>query len=421
MLSSFRRHRLALHEFENRPKIKRLTRLAVVADQGFVSVTNLVLALVMVRHYLPADYASYALALFLALAVAGAYRVALAVPISLWAPAQFSERRRAVSSLHLTAISLTLVLSATATIIVTLSHPEPFWHRTSTIIIALVVNYMCLDIDRAMVMRRFGTLASTIMSFASSFVILMIAASILTIHPAIELSALFIGLSALIKTLIIHGSSAKSFDKNDISIWRSIGGTSMSWGMAGNIASSVYMTAPQWLLGAQGDVRQIAGFAAVRTPLQPLMLLLRSFDIFDKLSFGERSAHDGDTARSHQLRLTVFYLAASAAFALVAAIFARPIIDIVLGPTYEEFTNTLRLSALSFCLIAVAAPLETLLFSRGLHKTYAWAQFAGAALCAAVIVPLVTNLRAEGAVLAGMIGWIPPYVILVANMARRQS
>ena len=375
----------------------------------------------MVRHYLPADYASYALALFLALAVAGAYRVALAVPISLWAPAQFSERRRAVSSLHLTAISLTLVLSATATIIVTLSHPEPFWHRTSTIIIALVVNYMCLDIDRAMVMRRFGTLASTIMSFASSFVILMIAASILTIHPAIELSALFIGLSALIKTLIIHGSSAKSFDKNDISIWRSIGGTSMSWGMAGNIASSVYMTAPQWLLGAQGDVRQIAGFAAVRTPLQPLMLLLRSFDIFDKLSFGERSAHDGDTARSHQLRLTVFYLAASAAFALVAAIFARPIIDIVLGPTYEEFTNTLRLSALSFCLIAVAAPLETLLFSRGLHKTYAWAQFAGAALCAAVIVPLVTNLRAEGAVLAGMIGWIPPYVILVANMARRQS
>lgn len=195
----------------------------------------------------------------------------------------------------------------------------------------------------------------------------------------------------------------------------------MSWGMAGNIASSMYMTAPQWLLGTQGDVRQIAGFAAVRTPLQPLMLLLRSFDIFDKLSFGERSAHDGDIARAHQLRLTLLYLGASAAFALAAAVFARPIIDIVLGPTYEEFANTLRLSALSFCLIAVAAPLETLLFSRGRHKAYAWAQFTGAALCGAVIVPLVTNFRAEGAVLAGMIGWIPPYVILVLNMARRQS
>jgi O-antigen/teichoic acid export membrane protein len=401
-----------LGRLDQSPLLKRMGRLTVLLDQAAISAANLAFSLILIRVYSPADFGAYSLGLFTALAISGAYRVGVTIPLTLWPERQFEERRTAVSGLHLIVIGLTLIIGVSVAILTAVAYGQTFWTHVAASTTALLALYMSMDVDRTMSMRRFGLVTSCLISITLSASMLTLGLAAIFTRAPLEVIVALLGALALTKTVLLNLGGAR-VSKSAREVWLLMSRNSLSWGVAGSLFATGYTTLPQWVLGIQAPALQVAGFAAVRTPLQPLMILLRSFDTFDKLIFGRLDRGDHAAIAKHGDRTLRLYVMASMALVVGVFFLADPMIRLLLGETYLPFATTLKLTSASFAMIAIAAPLETRVFSQDRHKYYALHQLAGAALVAVSIVPLVRLFQANGAVVASMIGWIPPYIFLL--------
>lgn len=408
---------LLLQRLERSPFVQRMGRVTVLVDQAAISAANLLFSLILIRVYSPTQFGAYSLGLFTALAISGAYRVGVAIPLTLWPEPLFKERRSAVSGLHLAVVGLAVAFGAMVAVGAAATGAPAFWVHVAAATTALLALYMSMDIDRTMSMRRFGLLGSCLMSMTLSALMLALGVLAILFRPPLELIIAALGALALAKTALLNMSGAR-LDSAARRVWAAMSRNSLSWGVAGSLFAIGYTTAPQWVLGLQAPPLQVAGFSAVRTPLQPLMILLRSFDSFDKLIFGRLDRDDHKAVAQHGNRTLRLYVIASACLVASVFFFAEPMVNLLLGPTYLPFALTLKLTAASFALIAIAAPLETRVFSQDRHKAYALHQLAGAILAAACVVPLVRAFQANGAVIASMIGWLPPYICLLTSNRR---
>lgn len=408
---------LLLQRLEQSPFVQRLGRVTVLADQAAISAANLLFSLILIRVYSPAQFGAYSLGLFTALAISGAYRVGVAIPLTLWPEPLFMERRSAVSGLHLAVVGIAVTLGVIVATGAAASGAPAFWVHVAAATTALLALYMSMDIDRTMSMRRFGLLGSCLISMTLSALMLALGVLAVVLRPSLELIISALGALALAKTALLNLSGAR-VDFAARQIWAAMSRNSLSWGVAGSMFAIGYTTLPQWVLGLQAPPLQVAGFSAVRTPLQPLMILLRSFDTFDKLIFGRLDRNDHEAVAQHGNRTLRLYVIASVCLVVGVFFFAEPVVNLMLGPTYLPFALTLKLTAASFALIAIAAPLETRVFSQNRHKAYALHQLIGAVLAAASIVPLVRAFQANGAVIASIIGWLPPYICLLTSNRR---
>lgn len=397
-----------LSRYETNPVAKRAGALA---DQAAISLANFLLTIAIVRTYDSKAFAAYGLGMFLALALSGIYRNGIVIPVSLFPPSRYHRLRRRIRHMH-----SGCMIAVAATIAATVALFSLFGVAHTSILLVLstgafFLSYTSTDMDRVNAMKSSGVVLSLMISTIYALGLGAMSVSIFLLRPSLDGVLAFLLCGALLKVMLLNGwphmrgSIGRSLLK--LFLRRSLG-----WGALGSLSVAMYLTLPQWLLGVVSTPLQVAGFTAVRSPLQPLMLSLRAFDIVDKIAFGKFPGDADHTSARASVRTTIAYALTTLIFAGIATYFSDDIIRLVIGKNYEGFATTLSLTALSFVLIAVAAPMETIVFKKGMYRQYAYFQFAGLVAACAVMYPLVQRYEANGAVISAMIGWIPPYLIL---------
>jgi O-antigen/teichoic acid export membrane protein len=392
----------------------KFDRIAVMFDQGFTSLGNFALTLTLVRAHSTQEFGAFGMGVITLVMLSSLYRYAFVVPVSLWPTRRFLRRIRALSTHHLIVQLLLGGLLLATDGLLSLAGAPVFVTNVVRACFGMSFIYMSIDFDRAAMVRIKGALFACAVSVTLSTALMAVSAAIY-LHALSFATVMYLtaGLG-LAKTLFVNFRPGAMAPRHARYLSGHLLKTAL-WGGTGNLLSAVYNTAPQWFLGVHSPPLQVAGFAAVRTLLQPLMVAMRSFDVVDKTAFARIDPADR-SRRARRVRNSVLlYLGLSSAVALLVSLNAATLIGFVLGPRYLPFESTLILTSLYYIVTATVAPLETVTFAHGRQRQYALAQGAGAILCALATYPLVLALQADGAVLAAFVGWIPPLVLLLID------
>jgi O-antigen/teichoic acid export membrane protein len=142
-----------------------------------------------------------------------------------------------------------------------------------------------------------------------------------------------------------------------------------------------------------------------RNLLQPIAVLIRSFDVADKHLFASRPADDIRNGGRAVIIALVRNLIIT--FALVAPVgfAAEFVLAHVYGQNFTTFGSALRIWMPAFLLMAVIFPLETLLYSRQLVREYAWIIVLSGLVTLVSVYPLVQRFAVNGAIIACTIGY----------------
>lgn len=390
----------------------KLDRIAVLIDQTSTSAGNFLLTLVLVRTHSAQEFGAFGLAMFTMVMLSSLYRYAFVIPVSLWPNVRFQRRIRALSTYHLGVQLLLAVLLLVAAGIEMILGAKPFVQEVTIACFGISFVYMTVDFDRVAALRLHGAWFACVNAVALGSAMLALSVLIYFTKLSFSIAMVAVGSVALTKTILVH------LRRPALRHARYVSGyllRSSIWGACGNLISAVYSTAPQWFLGVYAPPAQVAGFTAVRTPLQPLMVAVRGLDVVDKAAFARINPTDRARRAAHARNSAIRYFAISSMVAVLVSFNANTIISFVLGVRYQSFVTTLILTSIYYIVIATAAPLETVTFAQGKQRQYAIAQGVGAVLCVIAMFPLIQHLGANGAVLAAFIGWAPPAALLLYN------
>ncbi|MFZ2267524.1 MAG: hypothetical protein WAV95_08070 [Azonexus sp.] len=389
-------------------------RLISLLDQLFFSAANFLISLVLIRVYSPVEYAGYANGMVFSLALAGAYRMSFAVPASLLNDRLFGLRLRAIPAQHAMLVFPLLVFALLFGLYEFISGGRGLIYTTSFGVVGCLALFLSIDIDRVVSYRFFYGTLRLVFSLAFSCAVILCSAMIYVLRPRFELAMLFLMSLALLKMLII-GLKVGGFRwRYARLVWHRLIKTTVGWNTFGTLSAIGYASAPQWLLGLFSGAHAVAGFSAVRLPLQPLMVVIRSLDVVDKILFAKLASDSGVSGSKKIIKTYLMYLGFSVFFGLCIFNWAAEIITIVVGERYVGFVQVFRLTIVAYIIISTMAPLETVVYKLELFRSYAYAQFVGGVVGLCACIPLIHHFSAEGAVVGSIVGYLVPYTYLLA-------
>jgi len=396
-------------------------RLASFVDQSMFSLASFILTLVLIRAYPKDEFAAYGIGLFAALVLAGVYRVSFAIPVALWLPREFRLRRKAIPALHFIVIASVLLSLAVITLTLGLLHATELAIRVTASLAAAASVYLSLDIDRVLLFRARTPREALSISTLYSSAIMFSGVCFFLFHPPFIWAMGALTMLGLVKTVFVGTLSGYPDWSHGSRLMKRLLRTAVGWNTVGSLACSSFLIVPQWILGLFTTPSQVAGFTAVRTPMQPLMVIIRSMDIIDKITSGSLNDGDPRLLRKHYWRAYLIYLAMCVTFCVAISFSADAIVEALLTAQYEEFAWTLRWTAFLLVLTATSAPLETIVYQQRSYRSYAISQIMGGCIGAVCALPLSLHLGASGAVIASILGWIVPYGFLLQRLVRTTS
>jgi O-antigen/teichoic acid export membrane protein len=174
------------------------------------------------------------------------------------------------------------------------------------------------------------------------------------------------------------------------------------------------------MLGALAAPVHAAAFVAARSLLQPLQILLRGFDIADKMRFSEVA---GGSAPGNPLTLTLkiagTYAVIGAMFGGVVVLFADRIIVLAYGAKFAEHSAALIAWVPVYVLLSITLPLESLVYARGDFARYYAVRGLASVVALAAAYPLIVRYDEIGAIVACGIGWFLAVAGTLALVARK--
>lgn len=388
-------------------------RLVSLLDQIVFSTANFLIGLVLIRVYTPVEYAGYANGLIFALAIAGSYRMSFSVPVSLLDDRRFRFRMQAVPAQHAMVLFPLLMVALLFGLFEFFLGTRGLVYTTAFGIVGCLAIFLSIDIDRVVSYRFFQGHVRLIFSLAFSIAVILCAAGVYFFRPRFELAMFCLMALALFKTLMV-GLKVGGFRWRYASlVWLRLIRTTVGWNTFGSVSAIGYASAPQWLLGFFSGAHAVAGFAAVRLPLQPLMVVIRSLDVVDKILFARTASASAASGRLKLIRTYFTYLLFSVFFGLCIFNWAAEIIRFVVGERYVEFAPVFKLTIIAYVLISTMAPLETVVYKLERFRSYAYSQLIGGIFGLSACVPLILYNSAEGAVIGSIVGYLIPYIYLL--------
>jgi O-antigen/teichoic acid export membrane protein len=192
------------------------------------------------------------------------------------------------------------------------------------------------------------------------------------------------------------------------------------WSTAAILTYTGYNHVPLFMLGALAAPMSAAAFVAARSLMQPLQILLRGFDIADKSRFAELvHTPDGATQRTMTIKLVAIYAAIGFAFAALVTIAANPFMTLAYGDKFAGHGAALVAWAVTYVLISVAMPLESLVYARKDFARYYAARGIASLIAVALAYPLIVRFAEVGAIAACGIGWLLAVAGTAALILRR--
>ncbi|MBV9044316.1 MAG: hypothetical protein JO348_01300 [Alphaproteobacteria bacterium] len=377
-------------------------RLFSFADQAAFSLANFLVTLAAARLFRDQDLAGYGLGVSAAVILQSVQRMTLVVPAALLNDSRFSRRAPGLVGQQLMELGAVLALAASALPVVS---AFPVYHIAVLAGMSSSLVFMSIDFDRALLLR-FGY-HSMPMLMSGAYVVCVAGLVVFGWSHRISFAGLLVGqgvfgvlktccsVSLTVRPNLRHGLRTVLYN-----LRRNTG-----WPTVGTLASTSYVHLPLFILSANGSPLVAAAFVATRTPIQPLLVLIRSLDIVDKLRHGSRSGNSSDV-RKHFYQTLRLYGLVSMAFALIASVFAPTLLTILVGPKFAPFWPLLVVWSLVFVLTNAVLPMETVIYSQRNVRSYALVQVGGAVVALLSAAPLIALLGAGGAVLACLGGWV---------------
>ncbi|WP_298964405.1 hypothetical protein [uncultured Methylobacterium sp.] len=395
----------------------RNPRILAFLDQVSFSLGNFVVLMAFARGFSPVEFAGYGIGFAVAILLQSVYRIAFVVPMALVPEATFAAERRGYAGQHVLIVGGLLAASALAWL-ATLALPVPPLAVASAIAaFSILSSFLPQDFERTFLLRT-GHQAQALLASLAFLALTLVSAGLVALHaaPFTGIMLLFWLFGVVRTALAIRRAPGADLARGRALIEASVRAGSASWNMLGTVASSGFTHIPLFILSFFAPAINVAAFTAVRAPMQPMQIVVRSLDLVDKVVFGRIDPDDRVARHRHLRRTYLLYLAVGLIGAILIGAFAGPLISLMFGTKYAGFEGTMRLWGAMFVLISSALPLETAILSAGHYRGYALMQCAGGALAVVVAFPLSHYQFDFGAVLACLIGWSLTYAMLATRV-----
>lgn len=380
-------------------------RMIALADQICFSAANFVLTIMLARHYSEIEFAGYGIGLSIALTVQGIQRNCYVVQNAVLAPEIVRRRASKVLGEQCVAWIILVAIEALLTLLVFISTDDPFYRAiaVSTIICTLISTQ--LEFDRILFIKH----DAYVKPFIASVAFLVLNGVMFFAVPYYELPYFF-------TMAVVGGYTLAKMGW----LFTTVGMPDLFWGwrlavrdfkkhfmssFIGILGYSGHNHVPVFALGHFSTPLQTAVFVAMRGLMQPLQIIVRSFDMIDK-NFFQAKIKGAGGMRSVLLRQLAVYGFFSGLVTLGALLFGETIISLAYGEKYAGYSSILVGWCFIFTMLAITFPLETVIVRLNKLKAYNYYRISAGIVGTVLSYPLCTSMGAQGAVWASLAGWV---------------
>jgi O-antigen/teichoic acid export membrane protein len=366
-------------------------RIYLLLDQVVFSGTNFILTIVLARTYSAAEFGSYGIGLATAFIVQFVQRNLYIVSFSLMSPRVAGRLAPGIVAEHLTVAGGAVVVAALATgIMAALRTPQTALDIAVSTLVCTVV-YFQADFDRAMQVKRGSYRGALTLSLVYLAIVIAVALLAKQVHLGFPAFMGLLGSACTLKFLWLCVLRVRPNWSWGLRLlgrdWRRYGPLAVI--QSGSYAGGQHF--PLMILAALAGSAQVGGLIAMRSLIQPLMLVLRSLDAGDKNRF--RLVSSGRTAGARKVfwYTMLLYGGIGLAAIMVLALFPDRIIALVYHGKYQGLGGIMIAWGVYAGLLGLTYPVQSLTYLLHRQKQLtAWIMasgLVGIALAAALCAP----------------------------------
>ncbi len=381
------------------------TRGFLFVDNLLFSAANFVLTISLARIYAESDFAALGVALAFVLAVQAMQKSLYIVRVSLMPSHTARRRRGAIIAEHLIVVAAAVLFVCLVTTMGIMAGASEQFRLTGLATIVCYLIYFQADFDRAILLKLGSALRPALLSL--SYLLAVALLGTLARWRGLSFVGFMTGLIVFtiakgIVVIALVGARPR---------WRAGGRLlAVDWrryGMPSVIGAASYAGfthVPVMLLEALSGPLQVGVFVAMRTLMQPLMVVIRSLDAGDKNRFQDRSGGTLIGVRHVFWRTIAMYAAIGLVALLVLSVAPEQLIRIVYKGKYGGHADLL----IGWCLFAIfltlSMPIQSVVYLLNRqHRAMWWGMISSVTgLCIALFT--CGPLGARGAMLATLCG-----------------
>jgi O-antigen/teichoic acid export membrane protein len=381
------------------------TRGLLFADNLLFSAANFVLTISLARIYAESDFAALGVALAFVLAVQGMQKSLYIVRVSLMATHAARRRRGAIIAEHLIVVAGAVLLVCLVTAVgIAVGASEQF----RLIGLATVVCYLIYfqaDFDRAMLLKLGSALRPALLSL--SYLIAVAVLALLGRMRGLSFLGFMIGLAVFtlakgaVVVAIVGAWPRWRAGRRLLALdWRRYGVPSL----IGAASYAGFTHVPVVLLEALNGPLQVGVFVAMRTLMQPLMVVIRSLDAGDKNRFQDRSGGTLIGIRHVFWRTIAIYACIGALALAVLSVAPEQLIRIVYKGKYGGHADLLIGWCLFAIFLALSMPIQSVVYLLHRQRQAMWWGMISSVTGLGIALFTCAPLGARGAMLSTLCG-----------------
>jgi O-antigen/teichoic acid export membrane protein len=337
-------------------------RIYLLLDQAVFSGANFILTVVLARTYSAAEFGSYGIGLSVAFIVQFVQRNVYIVSFSLMSRRVASRLSPGIVAEHLIVAGGAILLALLATGIVAATRTGQAGLDIAVSTLVCTVIYFQVDFDRAVQVKRGSYPGALALSLVYLAIVVGMAVLAKEAHVSFPVFMTLLGLVCTLKFLWLsvlrvrpHWAWGLRLLARD---WRRYGTVAVI--QSASYAGGQHL--PLMILAALSGSAQVGGLIAMRSLIQPLMLVIRSLDAGDKNRFRLVSSGRAAGARKVFWYTMLVYGGIGLAAVTVLAIFPNQIIAIVYHGKYTELGGIMIAWAIYAGLLGLTFPIQSLTY-----------------------------------------------------------
>lgn len=384
---------------------KLFIRAVTLCDQVLFSAGNFLFTIMLARYYSEIALAGYGIGLSIAMTIQGVQRSCYMVQNSVLSP--HIVRRRATKVMGQQAViwGILIALELIALLMSGIVMGTGEYYRAiafSTVVCTLI--YIQLDFDRIMMIKHARFIDPLVMSALFLLLNLALFFTIPRYHVSYEWMMSLMGFYTILRSfwlMSVVGIPDLFWG------WRLVARDVRRYlaaslvGVAGTVSYSYF---PIFTLGSVAPPIQAAAFGAMRSLMQPLIIIVRSLDIVDK-NFFQKNVQTAADMRHAFFRPFITYGLLSMAAVVGAALFGNRIVRLIYGVKYAAFSHLLIGWGLIFSMMTISNPIETLIVKLDKINIYNLYRIPAGIVGIILAILLCRHFGAWGAIIASMGGW----------------
>ncbi len=383
-----------------------LTRGLLLADNVLFSAANFVLAISLARNYAESDFAALGVALALALAVQLAQKSLYIVRVSLMPPDKAQRSRGAIVAEHIMVVTMAVAcVCVVAALGVAAGASEQFkLVALSTIVCYLI--YFQADFDRALLLKLGSAVQPALLSL--SYLLAVTALGALARWWGLSFVGFMTGLiiftlgkGCLVAIALVGARPRWRAGRRRLALdWRRYG-----WpAMIGAVNNAGIIHIPVMLLASLRGPLEVGALVAMRTLMQPLLVIIRSLDAGDKNRFHNRASGTVAGVRHVFWRTFALYAVIGLAALLVLSLISNPLIRMVYKDKFGGHSELL----IEWCVYAVfltlAMPIQSVVYLIHRQHQLMWWTTISSIVGVCIALFACKPLGAQGAMLSALCG-----------------